>query len=45
MTRVNERGLTSLVRPCLPNLRLNPDAFGGSRHPLHDTDRNPVHTE
>ncbi|MFN8105358.1 MAG: DUF2804 domain-containing protein [Acidimicrobiia bacterium] len=34
--RTHERELTAAVRECLPDGRLNPDAVGWSRHPLHD---------
>lgn len=34
--RTHERELTRPVQECLPDGRLNPDAVGWSRHPLHD---------
>ena len=37
--RLNERELTSPVSLTLPNGRLNPDAVGFTRTPLHNTDR------
>lgn len=37
--RIQERELVSPVSLCLPDGRLNPDAVGWSRTPLHNTDR------
>lgn len=34
--RTHEREITEPVRECLTDGRLNPDAVGWSRHPLHD---------
>lgn len=37
--RVDEREITGGVVLCLPDGRLNPDAVGWTRQPLHNTDR------
>jgi Domain of unknown function (DUF2804), N-terminal/Domain of unknown function (DUF2804), C-terminal len=39
LMRVQEREITSEVFLCLPTGRLNPDAVGWTRVPLHNTDR------
>ena len=37
--KVDEREITAEVPLCRPDGRLNPDAVGWTRHPLHDTSR------
>lgn len=37
--RLAEREIAEPVALCLPNGRLNPDAVGWTRNPVHDTDR------